>query len=256
MEVKKNNKANLDKYSLIMFQIGLIVSLSISYLLLESKSYLRQADTSPQEIGLVYEIDENIPITQVENVPPPLPPSTEIPVQQVVPQDVYEVVENDVLLEEGIIESTETNQADKIISREQFVPISEVTYMEEEEEIENVPFAIIEDAPIYPGCEKTKDKASRKKCMSEEIDRFVNREFDNSLGATLGLSGVQRIYVYFKISEHGNIVDVYARAPNEVLKNEAERVVQLLPKMTPGKQRGRPVRVNYAVPIIFEVRSL
>ena len=57
----------------------------------------------------------------------------------------------------------------------------------------------------------------------------------------------------FTIDEHGSIQEVMARAPHPRLQTEATRVVKTLPKMTPGKQRGRPVRVKYSLPITFEV---
>ena len=58
--------------------------------------------------------------------------------------------------------------------------------------------------PIFPGCENQSNNAARKKCMSEKVDKFVKRKFDQDLGGELGLSGIQRIYVAFKIDKSGN----------------------------------------------------
>ena len=71
----------------------------------------------------------------------------------------------------------------------------------------------------------------------------------------LGLSGKQRIFVQFKINKGGNVVDVRARAPHPRLEREAVEVVKSLPKMTPGKQRGKPVGVLYSLPILFQVQD-
>ena len=57
----------------------------------------------------------------------------------------------------------------------------------------------------------------------------------------------------FKIDKNGNITNVQARAPHNRLRDEAIRVIKLLPKMIPGKQRGRPVGVKYSLPIAFKV---
>ena len=57
----------------------------------------------------------------------------------------------------------------------------------------------------------------------------------------------------FKIDQTGSITEIQARAPHPRLQKEAERVVKTLPKMTPGKQRGRPVSVRYSLPISFLV---
>jgi protein TonB len=65
--------------------------------------------------------------------------------------------------------------------------------------------------------------------------------------------GKKRVYVQFKISKTGDIVDVRARGPHARLEKEAVRVVELLPKMEPGKQRGRPVGVKYTLPITLLV---
>ena len=75
------------------------------------------------------------------------------------------------------------------------------------------------------------------------------------MATELGLApGIKRISVMFKIDNTGNIVDVQARAPHIKLQQEAVRVVNLLPTMEPGKQRGNPVAVKYALPIVFKVQ--
>jgi protein TonB len=74
------------------------------------------------------------------------------------------------------------------------------------------------------------------------------------LASDLGLSpGKKRIFVMFKIDKTGGITEIRARAPHPRLQKEAERVVRTLPRMTPGKQRGRPVAVRYSLPIAFQV---
>ena len=122
----------------------------------------------------------------------------------------------------------------------------------DEEDIE-VPFAVIENVPIFPGCEG--NNAERRKCMSQKITKFVQRNFNLNLAGELGLSGRQRIYVLFKIDKSGDVVGVRARAPHPRLEKEAARVINLLPKMKPGRQRGKAVIVPYSLPIIFQVQD-
>ncbi|PKQ43757.1 M56 family metallopeptidase [Confluentibacter flavum] len=117
-----------------------------------------------------------------------------------------------------------------------------------------VPFAVIENVPTYPGCEKGNNE-QKKKCMSEKIQEFVGKKFNTDLASDLGLSGRQRITVMFKIDTEGNIVSVQSRAPHPALEEEATRVIKLLPKMQPGKQRGKPVIVPYSLPIVFVVQG-
>ena len=116
----------------------------------------------------------------------------------------------------------------------------------------SVPFAIIEDVPVFPGCEGTKEEL--RICLQEKITQHVNVNFNSDLASTLKLTpGVNRIFVLFKIDKEGNISEVKARAPHQTLADEAIRVINLLPKMKPGKQKGDNVGVKYSLPIAFKV---
>ncbi|GGD18036.1 energy transducer TonB [Hyunsoonleella pacifica] len=111
-----------------------------------------------------------------------------------------------------------------------------------------VPFYEIEEPPIYPGCEGlSKNKA--KKCFKDAVDKFIRKNFNTKIANDLRLKGLQRITGGFKINRDGDIVDIRARSKNPYLEIEAERVIGLLPKMTPGKQRGKVVSVGYTLPI-------
>lgn len=130
-------------------------------------------------------------------------------------------------------------------------PNVSVTETTEIEEKESIPFSVIDEVPLFPGC--TGDNEERKACMSSEITTLVSKNFNTGLAKELDLSGRQRIMVQFKIDDTGNVVDVKARAPHPDLETEAVRVVKMLPKMEPGKQKGKSVAVLYSLPIIFEI---
>lgn len=239
MEPKKNPKADLNKRSILFFQIGLILMLFITWQAIEWKTY----DKSLLDIGqlnLDEDDEEEIPITEFIPPPPPPPPPPPEP-------EIIEVVEDDEEIEETILESTEISQFEEIVEIE--------TIQEAVEEIMDVPFAVIENVPIYPGCENLRTNEERRQCMSDQISRFVNRNFNSELANDLGLSGRQRIAVQFKIDSRGNVVEVLARAPHPRLEAEAKRVIERLPSMTPGKQRGRAVNVMYSLPILFQVEN-
>ncbi|WP_019037565.1 energy transducer TonB [Psychroflexus tropicus] len=239
MEPKKNPKKDLSRRSLLFFQIGLVVVLLITYGMIEWKTYDRDAiDTGVVDLDMLDE--EDVPITEIQKTPPPPPPPPP-PAPEVI-----EVVEDDEDVEEVVIESTETDQ-------NEVVEVEEVE--EVEEEIGDVPFAVIESVPIFPGCEGLSNNEERKQCMSKKISQFVNKNFDTGLAADLGLSGVNRVYVQFKIDKKGNIVNVAARAPHPRLQSEGERVIKKLPKMKPGQQRGQNVGVLYSLPITFQVQD-
>ncbi len=115
-----------------------------------------------------------------------------------------------------------------------------------------IPFGVIEKVPVYPGCEGLSEKES-KKCFTQKITQFIINEFNHKVGGS-DLSGRQRIMVHFKINREGNIVNVKAKAHDQALIDEAVRVAKKLPKMTPGEHQGKKVGVEYALPIIFEIK--
>ncbi|MCF6167141.1 M56 family metallopeptidase [Lutibacter sp.] len=116
----------------------------------------------------------------------------------------------------------------------------------------SIPFATIEDVPVFPGCTGT--KLQLRTCLQEKITSYVSSNFNSKLANSLGLKpGVKRIFVMFKIDKEGNITDVKSRAPHQKLADEAIRVINLLPKMMPGKQNGKAVGVKYSLPIAFKV---
>jgi protein TonB len=90
--------------------------------------------------------------------------------------------------------------------------------------------------------------------MSQKIQKFVKKEFNTGIARNLGLYGRQRISVIFKINKKGNVFGVRARAPHPILVTEAKRVINMLPKMKPGMQKGQTVIVPYSLPIIFQVQ--
>ena len=116
---------------------------------------------------------------------------------------------------------------------------------------EGVPFAQIENAPIFPDCENTEDP---KKCLQENIQKFVGSKFNVNLIKNLSLEpGKKRVYVAFKIDKEGKVTEVRARGPHADLEREAIRVVKSLPKMIPGEYQGKKVAVKYTLPITLEV---
>jgi periplasmic protein TonB len=239
MELKKNPKAELSNRSMFFFQLGMILMLFFAWQAIEWKTYDRSL--ARDILNVSDELEEEIPITQPVTPPPPPPPPPPAP-------EVIEVIEDEKEVEETIIESTETNQKKDIAEIEEIVEVVD-------EEIADVPFAVIENVPVYPGCENEKGNNAKKKCMSEQIQKFVQKKFNTELANDLGLEGRQRISVQFKIDKNGNVVDVRARAPHPKLEQEAVSVVKSLPKMTPGKQRGKAVGVLYSLPILFQVEN-
>ncbi|MDA0792656.1 MAG: energy transducer TonB [Bacteroidetes bacterium] len=237
MQPKKNQKADLSKNSSLYFVIGLSVILLISWQAIEWKTYDRSV-YDYEALNVEDDDDEEIPITeQLKTPPPPPPPPPPAP-------EVIEVVEDEEEVEETVIESTETNE-------DEIVEVEEVEIEEVEEDID-VPFAVIEDVPIFPGCEKvSKDK--RRDCFQEKMNNHIRKNFRYpEIAQEMGIQG--RVYVNFIIDKDGSITNIRMRGPDQNLEKEAQRIISRLPSMTPGKQRGRPVRVPFSIPITFRLQ--
>ncbi|MFD0860988.1 energy transducer TonB [Sungkyunkwania multivorans] len=237
MEPKKNPKANLDRNIGLYFAIGLALITFLAWRGIEWKTYEKSGFEFDQ-LALDEELDEEVPITQQLQQPPPPPPPPAAP-------EVIDVVEDEEEVEETVIESTETDSEEVI---------EDVEDIEVEEEVEDVdvPFAVIEDVPVFPGCEGVA-KSKRRSCFQEQMNKHIRKHFRYpEIAQEMGVQG--RVYVQFTIDKDGSITNVKMRGPDKNLEKEAARIIGKLPKMTPGKQRGRAVRVPFSIPITFKLQ--
>lgn len=214
MEIKKNPKVDLEKKRSLYLQIGFIIALLFVYAAFEYKNY----DKSSYNLGDLNLDDleeEIIPITKQEQKPPPPPPP---------PPEIIEIVEDEVEIEEELeIEDTETDE-DEII--------------EIEEEDDDEFFMVVENMPEFPGGDLGLMKYIQKNVKYPPIAKEYN------------ITG--KVYVQFIVDKSGTVTNVkVVRGVDKNLDAEAVRVVKSLPKYKPGKQRGKPVRVMFTIPINF-----
>lgn len=214
MEVKKNPKVDLEKKRSLYLQIGFIIALLLVYAAFEYKNY----DKSSYNLGDLNLDDleeEIIPITKQEQKPPPPPPP---------PPEIIEIVEDEVEIEEELeIEDTESDE-DEII--------------EIEEEDDDEFFMVVENMPEFPGGDLGLMKYIQKNVKYPPIAKEYN------------ITG--KVYVQFIVDKTGTVTNVkVVRGVDKNLDAEAVRVVKSLPKYKPGKQRGKPVRVMFTIPINF-----
>lgn len=241
METKKTPEMEIGRNSSLYFALGLCIMLFISWQLLEYRTY-DKSKVSIDILNLDQEMEEDIPIVNI-NTPPPPPPPVAI-------QESIQIVEDAVEIEETVIESTETDQSDKIA--DPVVSVQDVAVEEVEEDVE-VPFSVIEDIPVFPGCENVA-KNQRRACFQEKMEEHIKKNFTFPEAALdLGIQG--KVFVLFVIDSKGYVTSIKSRGPDKILEKEAERIIGLLPRMTPGKQRGKAVKVPYAVPIVFKLMA-
>ncbi len=226
MEAKKSPKADLESKRGIFFEIGLIIALAVVLLAFNYRSYERsgglnlqvQVDDTPEEI---------IPITKQEVKPPPPPPPKQV--------TVINIVKDDVEVEDDIEIDVEADQETEV---EDFTPI-----VEEEEEVQEMEiFTVVESMPTYPGGD-----AARMKFLQENI-KYPQMARESGIQGT--------VYVTFVVEPDGSVSDVRVlRGIGGGCDEEAVRVIKAMPKWIPGKQRGKPVRVQFNMPIKFTLQG-
>ena len=214
MEPKKNPKISLENKKGLFFQIALTLTLLIVIVAFQWKSY-DKVNYNLGQLNLDDIEEEIIPITKQEVKPPPPPPP---------PPEVIEIVEDEVEIEEELeIEDTEADE-DVMIEIEE----------EDDEEF----FMVVENMPEFPGGDLGLMKYIQKNVKYPPIAKEYN------------ITG--KVYVSFIVDKIGNVTNVkIVRGVDKNLDAEALRVVKSLPKYKPGKQRGKPVRVMFTIPINF-----
>ena len=229
MKNRKTYNADAENKKNLFLLIGLTLSLALTLFVLEYRSY----ESGPGELGkMSYDDEDEIAIITNRTPPPPPPPPPPAP------PEVIQIVENDLEIEEVEFESTETDESEEIEIVE-----------EEEEDDEIFNFAVVENKPIFPGCEKKATEDDKFMCFNQEIMKHIGKNFEfPELARQMGIQG--KVYVNFVIEKNGKVSSVtIARGVDKLIDDEAIRVIKKLPTFTPAKQRGKPVRMKYTVPI-------
>jgi protein TonB len=240
MEPKKNSNADPRRNSMLYTTIGLLAMCALSYFAIEMRTYDEIVKLSTSTVDDTF-LDEEVPITMPpSNPPPPPPPPPPAP-------EVIKIVEDKKIIEEVKIQSTETNQQEEVKAPP--VKAAEVKQVEEVEEEVDVPFTIIESVPMFPGCENAADKRA---CFQEKVQQHIVKNFKYPEAAQdAGIQG--KVNVSFIIEKNGSISIAGMRGPSPILEKEARRIMEKMPTLTPGKQRGKPVRMTMSIPIVFKL---
>ena len=226
MQVKKSEKASLENDKLIYILMGLVFVLSLVYVALEwTEKEVTKYEVTDTEF--LFEEEVEIQQTTQETPPPPPPPA----VQEV---EVLNVVEDNVETESIEVNTEDDKEAEVVIAAPVEAPV--------EEEEEEVVFVVVESMPEFPGGQQ-----ALFKYLSENVKYPV-------IAQENGIQG--RVICQFVVNKDGSIVDVEVvrSGGDPSLDKEAIRVIKSMPKWKPGKQRGKPVRVKYTVPVNFKLQ--
>ena len=223
MEIKKSKKADLERKKSIYLQVGLVLALSLALLGFEYKSY----DKEEEEVAAVSQtevIEEVVMQTKQEvklETPPPAQAQTTL--LNIVDNSVK--VDNDIEIDAD--DNGEKNQEYQEVTQE-------VAVEAEEAQI----FSVVEESPSYPGGDDARMKYLKDNLKYPQLARES------------GIDGT--VYIEFIVERDGSISKpVIKRDIGGGCGDEALRVVKSMPKWAPGKQRGKPVRTQFVLPIKF-----
>ena len=226
MQIKKSEKASLERDKLIYILMGLVFVLSLCFVALEwTEKEVKKFEV--QDTEFLFEDEIEIQQTSQETPPPPPPPA--------VPEvEVLNVVEDNVETESIEVNTEDDKEVEVVIAAPVEAPV--------EEEEEEVVFVVVESMPEFPGGQQ-----ALFRFLSENVKYPV-------IAQENGIQG--RVICQFVVNKDGSIVDVeVARSGGDPsLDKEAVRVIKSMPKWKPGKQRGKPVRVKYTVPVNFKLQ--
>jgi periplasmic protein TonB len=223
MDNKKTPKADLEGKKSIFLQVGLVISLALVFLAFEWKRY-DKSENDWDQMEVVEIPEELTQITRQEIEPPkPKPQTTDI-----------EEVEDDEEVEDIVI-----NVEDDMDSEAQdFVPVDDPI----EEPVEAEIFTVVEESPGFPGGD-------------EKLYEFLQKNMKYpQMARESGIQGI--VYVTFVVEPDGSISNVRVlRDIGGGCGEEAIRVVKAMPRWTPGKQRGKAVRVQFNLPVKFTLQG-
>jgi len=237
MDPKKNPQIELKRNSLLYFFVGMTLVLLMAYLALEWKTYYQNDSWDVGNLKVDKELIEDATILKLKL---PDPPKLKI---QAPPK--IEIAENDEDITETFIEPNDVDQDTKVADVED-VAVAEDDIPEE------IPFILIENAPVFPGCENEQTEKDKRACFQEQMLKHIRKNFRYpEVAQEMGLEG--RVSVVFTVQTDGSIGNIRLRGPHESLETEAARIISKLPRLEPGKQRGTPVKVPYSIPITFKL---
>lgn len=210
----------------LRFNLGLVISLSLTLVAFEWKSY------GEQKVAIIgtleNENEQIIEIPQTVQQPPKPPVIVQPEIVEIPNDDVEENIEVDL--------NVEIDQQTAVVAPV-FTPKRPMEVVEEEAE---VVFTVVENNAEPEG-------------GMEAFYKYLGKALKYpSQAKRMGVEG--KVYVQFVVEKDGSLTDIkIVKGIGAGCDEEAGRVVTEAKKWNPGKQRGRPVRQRMVIPIIFKL---
>ncbi|MEY3367465.1 MAG: hypothetical protein RI973_620 [Bacteroidota bacterium] len=246
----KYPEVDLFRFRSFFLEYGLLVSLGIMVLAFSWTTFEEKRDDSSLLLFVSDEIEMQTPRT-AEPPPPPPPPPAVTAMNLVVSDmpDIKSMVFEDMSVDAN---SEVSGTVAPMDSKKQSVappPPHPPPVNESEREI----FRIVEQTPMFPGCEGIEGKQERQLCADEKLLQFIYTNITYpQIARENGVEGM--VVVQFVVERDGSISNITSvRDIGAGCGDEAIRVVNMMPAWNPGRQRERPVRVMFTLPVKFKL---
>ena len=229
----KPNPSTLEAKRPLFFLVGLSLSLLTVYTTFEINFAQAEMPDFSDDSVFTEEIDWTVPVTVMRAPEAPSKPKT---MPKFNPNE-FTVIDNNATLPNLVTEWTTTaidNGLEVIVDPD---PIEVFT------------FTHVESMPVFAGCEEALSNDERYACMNSQLMAYVSSNFEVT-ERMIQFSRGEKLFVEFIIEKNGEVRNAtIVRGEDELIAEEALRVVKSLPRFTPAKMNGKPVRMSYILPI-------
>lgn len=245
---------NVFRASTTYLKMGLLVALLMTVLAMNVTTFEEKIDIPENALVLTEEFEIEPPRTSEPPPPPPPPPP---PVIEEVPNEEFIEEDEVAFLDQSIDENTEVAYVPPpVVEKKETAPPPPPP---DEVEIEEI-FKVVEEMPRFPGCDNLGDKIATKKCADQKMLTFIYKHISYPpIARENGVDGT--VVIQFVVNTKGEIKN--ARIVRDIGAQcgaEALRVVNLMNEKaglwTPGKQRGKNVKVQFNLPVKFKLESV
>jgi len=229
----KPNPSTLEAKRPLFFLVGLSLSLLTVYTTFEINFAQAEMPDFSDDSVFTEEIDWTVPVTVMRAPEAPSKPKT---MPKFNPNE-FTVIDNNATLPNLVTEWTTTaidNGLEVIVDPD---PIEVFTFTQ------------VESMPVFAGCEEALTNDERYACMNSQLMAYVSSNFEVT-ERMIQFSRGEKLFVEFIIEKNGEVRNAtIVRGEDELIAEEALRVVKSLPRFTPAKMNGKPVRMSYILPI-------
>ncbi|MBQ3173520.1 MAG: energy transducer TonB [Alistipes sp.] len=233
MEIKKSPKADLQNKRMLFLLFGLVVALGITGLAFSMNSKPEAGEYKPPK-------RETTEMEQIDNTrqdQPETPPEQQKAQAQVV-TDVLNIVSNDQKIETNIVFADDADEFDDF----------EMIIEEKEEEIvEEEIFITVEEMPKFRG-----GGLPEFRTWVQQNVKYPQIALEN------GIQG--NVVIQFVVGADGKMTNFKVlQSPDKTLSDATIEVLKKANEMKngwkPGKQRGKPVKVSFTLPVAFKIQN-